>query len=49
MEEAFEKRVRTKIGRLIHIPDDASDRSLFNLPVQATGAGGFKLALLPSF
>jgi DNA polymerase-1 len=40
------KRVRTKIGRLIHIPDDASDRSLFNLPVQATGADGFKLALI---
>ncbi|MGO8945497.1 MAG: DNA polymerase [Syntrophobacteraceae bacterium] len=25
---------------------DASDRSLFNLPVQATGADGFKLALI---
>jgi hypothetical protein len=31
-----------KIGGLIHIPDDASDRSLFNLPVQATGAAAFK-------
>jgi len=38
--------IRTKIGRLIHIQDDASDRSLFNLPVQATGADGFKLALV---
>jgi DNA polymerase I-like protein with 3'-5' exonuclease and polymerase domains len=27
-------------------PDDASDRSLFNLPVQTTGADGFKLALI---
>ena len=35
-----------RIGRLIHIRDDASDRSLFNLPVQATGADGFKLALI---
>ncbi len=26
-------------------PDNASDRSLFNLPVQANGADGFKLAL----
>jgi DNA polymerase-1 len=40
------KRVRTRIGRIIHIPDDASDRSLFNLPVQANGADGFKLALI---
>ncbi|MGA2402135.1 MAG: DNA polymerase [Syntrophobacteraceae bacterium] len=39
------RRVRTKIGRLICIPDDSIDRSLFNLPVQATGADGFKLAL----
>jgi len=45
-EARAKKRVRTKIGRLIHIPDDASDRSLFNLPVQATGADGFKLALI---
>ena len=45
-EARSKKRVRTKIGRLIHIPDDASDRSLFNLPVQATGADGFKLALI---
>jgi DNA polymerase I-like protein with 3'-5' exonuclease and polymerase domains len=37
---------KTKIGRLIHIPDDASDRSLFNLPVQATGVDGLKLALI---
>lgn len=29
----------------MHIPSDASDRSLFNLPVQATGADGFKIAL----
>ena len=40
------KRVSTKIGRLIHIPDDSSDRSLFNLPVQTNGADGFKLALI---
>ena len=33
-EAIAKKRVRTKIGRLIHIPDDASDRSLFNLPDQ---------------
>jgi len=40
------KQVRTRIGRLIHIQDDARDSSLFNLPVQATGADGFKLALV---
>ncbi len=34
------------IGRIIHIPDDAKDSSLFNLPVQANGADGFKLALV---
>jgi DNA polymerase-1 len=45
-EARARKRVRTKIGRMIHIPDDASDSSLFNLPVQATGADGFKLALI---
>jgi len=44
-EARAKKRVRTRIGRLIHIPDDASNRSLFNLPVQATGTDGFKLAL----
>jgi DNA polymerase I-like protein with 3'-5' exonuclease and polymerase domains len=38
--------VRTNIGRIIHIPDDARDSSLFNLPVQANGADGFKLALI---
>ena len=43
-EVRAKKRVRTKIGRLIRIPDDASDRYLFNLPVQATGADGFKPA-----
>jgi len=31
---------------LVHIQDDARDSSLFNLPVQATGADGFKLALV---
>src|SRR5208283_3615558 len=40
------KRARAEIGRIIHIPDDAGDRSLFNLPVQATGVDGFKLALV---
>jgi DNA polymerase I-like protein with 3'-5' exonuclease and polymerase domains len=45
-EARAKKRVRTKIGRLIHIQDDASDRSSFNLPVQATGPDGFKLALV---
>jgi DNA polymerase-1 len=40
------KQVLTKIGRIIHIPDDARDSSLFNLPVQANGADGFKLALV---
>ena len=42
-EPRANKQVRTRIGRLIHIPDDASDRSLFNLPVQATGADGFQI------
>jgi DNA polymerase-1 len=41
-----EKRVRTKIGRIIQIQDDVRDSSLFNLPVQANGADGFKLALI---
>jgi DNA polymerase I-like protein with 3'-5' exonuclease and polymerase domains len=31
---------------MIQIPDDASDRILFNLPVQTNGADGFKLALI---
>ncbi|MFZ0931472.1 MAG: hypothetical protein WAN11_22900 [Syntrophobacteraceae bacterium] len=31
---------------MIHISEDASDRSLFNPPVQTNGADGFKLALI---
>ena len=34
-----------RIGRRIHIPDNATDTSLFCLPVQANGADGFKLTL----
>ena len=34
-----------RIGRRIHIPDNATDTSLFCLPVQGNGADGFKLAL----
>ena len=34
-----------KIGRMIHIPDNATDTSLFCLPVPTTGADTFKLAL----
>ena len=30
---------------MIHIPDNATDTSLFCLPIQANGADGFKLAL----
>jgi DNA polymerase-1 len=45
-EARARKQVRTKIGRIIHIPDDARDSSLFNLPVQANGADGFKLVLI---
>jgi DNA polymerase-1 len=37
--------VRTRIGRVIQLPDDVTDNSLFNWPVQANGAGAFKLAL----
>jgi len=40
-----EKQVRTKIGRVINVADDVTDNSLFNWPVQANGADGFKLAL----
>jgi len=40
------KRLSTKIGRPFHIPDDVSDRFIFNLPVQATRAEGFKPALI---
>jgi DNA polymerase I-like protein with 3'-5' exonuclease and polymerase domains len=39
------KQLRTRVGRRIHIPDNATDTSLFCLPVQANGADGFKLAL----
>jgi DNA polymerase I-like protein with 3'-5' exonuclease and polymerase domains len=31
--------------QLVHISDNATDTSLFCLPVQANGADGFKLAL----
>ncbi len=44
-EARARKLVRTKINRLIHIPNNTSDRSLFNLSVQTNGADGFKLAL----
>ena len=40
------KCVRTKVGRVTHIPNDARESSLFNLPVQANGADRFKLALV---
>ncbi len=40
-----EKQLRTRIGRVIHVADDVTDNSLFNWPVQANGADGFKLAL----
>ncbi len=40
------KHVTKTIGRLIHLQDDASGRSLLKLPVQATGSDGFKLALI---
>jgi hypothetical protein len=40
------KQVRTKIGRIISVPDHATDTSLFCLPVQTNGADGFKLALV---
>ena len=40
-----EKQLRTKIGRVIHLAEDVTDNSLFNWPVQANGADGFKLAL----
>jgi DNA polymerase-1 len=46
VEARAKKQVRTKIGRIIRIPDDAGDSSLCNLPVQANGADGFKLALI---
>jgi hypothetical protein len=32
-------------GRVIHVADDGTDNLLFNWPVQANGADGFKLAL----
>ena len=31
------KQVRTKIARIIHIPDNATETSLFCLPIQANG------------
>jgi hypothetical protein len=34
-----------KIDRIILVPDNVTDTSLFCLSVQATGADGFKLAL----
>jgi len=33
-----------RIGRIISVPDNATDTSLFCLPVQTTGADAFKLA-----
>ena len=39
------KQIRTKIGGIILVPDNATDTSLFCLPVQASGADAFKLAL----
>jgi hypothetical protein len=45
LQRRSNKRIGTKIGTLIHIPDNATDPSLFCLPVQASGADGFKLAL----
>ena len=36
---------RTKIGRIISVPDNATITSLFCLPVQTNGADAFKLAL----
>ncbi|MGA2226573.1 MAG: DNA polymerase, partial [Syntrophobacteraceae bacterium] len=41
-----EKQVQTRIGRVINVADDVTDNSLFNWPVQANGADGFKLALI---
>jgi hypothetical protein len=40
------KQVRTRISRMIHILDNATDTSLFCLPVQANGTDAFKLALV---
>ena len=34
-----------RIGRRLHIPDNATDTSLFCLPVQTNGTDAFKLAL----
>jgi DNA polymerase I-like protein with 3'-5' exonuclease and polymerase domains len=39
------KQARTKIGLIIHIPDNVTDTSLFCLRVRANGAYAFKLAL----
>jgi len=39
------KQVRTKIGRMIHIPDNATITSQFCLPIQANRADAFKLAM----
>ena len=39
------KLVRTRVGRIISVPDNATDTSLFCLPVQANGADAFKLTL----
>jgi DNA polymerase I len=44
-EARTRKQVRTRIGRVINVADDVTDNSLFNWPVQANGADGFKLAL----
>jgi len=45
VEARAEKQVKTRIGRMIHIPDNATGTSLFCLPVQTNGADAFKLAL----
>ena len=39
------KQVTTRIGRIILVPDNVTDTSLFCLPARTNGADAFKLAL----
>lgn len=44
-EARAKKQVKTKVDRMILLPDNATDTSLFYLPVLANGADDFKLPL----
>ena len=38
--------ISTPLGRYLHVDEDTKTTTLFNFPIQGTGADGFKMALL---